>query len=102
MSNAAARVLELFLQTTKTGVTGVTHVTTGSVTPKKQAVTTATPVTCEKQQSPKVTATGEGLDGSPCDARVTIVEGDANAPRAWAEAVARLDPEKPPAGGRSH
>ena len=36
MANAAARVLELFLETPTRGVTGVTHVTGRSVTPKNQ------------------------------------------------------------------
>ena len=58
MSNAARRVLELFLQTPKHGVTGVTGVTRPFVTPKKPMVTPVTPVTYEKQPSP-----GEGVTG---------------------------------------
>jgi hypothetical protein len=40
-----------------------------------------------------------GLDGcvDAGDERAAIVEYDASAPRAWAEALARLDPNKPPA-----
>jgi hypothetical protein len=45
MSDAVARVLELFRQTSKRGVTGVTHVTGRQVTPKSSMVTPVTPVT---------------------------------------------------------
>ena len=58
MSNAARRVLELFLQTPKQGVTGVTGVTRPFVTPKNPMVTPVTPVTYQKQHSP-----GEGVTG---------------------------------------
>jgi hypothetical protein len=51
MSNAARRVLELFLRPAKQGVTGVTHVTGHSVTPKNQAVTMVTSVTYQRQHS---------------------------------------------------
>jgi hypothetical protein len=32
--------------------------------------------------------------------RAAIIEYDGGAPRAWAEALARLDPNKPPSGIR--
>lgn len=90
MGDAAARVLELFLQPTKQGVTGVTHVTGHSVTPKSRAVTTVTPVTYVK---PSVE------HGGSRDARSWRFNApgqDAGAPRAWTEALARLDPTTPP------
>jgi hypothetical protein len=103
MSNAAARVLELFLRTPKQGVTGVTQVTEGSVAPDTPMVTPVTPVTYQKQQSLK-----EGVTGAPLNApaapdervinfeeRAAIIKYDGGAPRAWAEALARLDPNKP-------
>jgi hypothetical protein len=55
MSNAARRVLELFLHPPKRGVTGVTSVTavTGPfVTLGNPMVTPVTSVTCQKQHSP--------------------------------------------------
>ena len=52
MSNAARRVLELFLQAPKRGVTGVTDVTRAFVTLKNPMITLVTPVTCQKQHSP--------------------------------------------------
>jgi hypothetical protein len=52
MSNAARRVLELFLQPPKRGVTGVTGVTKPFVTPKNSMITPVTPVTCQKQDPP--------------------------------------------------
>ena len=58
MSNAARRVLELFLQTPKRGVTGVTGVTRPFVTPKNPMVTPVTPVTYQKQHSPGDLVTG--------------------------------------------
>jgi hypothetical protein len=104
MSNAAARVLELFLQTPKQGVTGVTHVTRGSVTPENPMVTLVTPVTYQKQQSLKEAVTGAPLNAPAApdervidfEDRAAIIEYDGGAPRAWAEALARLDPNNPP------
>src|SRR5260370_22635981 len=51
MSNATRRVLELFLQLPKRGVTGVTGVTNPIVTP-------VTPATHQKQRSPVESARG--------------------------------------------
>ncbi len=104
MSNAAARVLELFLRTRKQGVTGVTHVTGRSVTYKGSAVTMVTPVTYQKQQGeePNVTSTQSDSNNAEqtsiinFEERAAIAEYDGGAPRAWAEALARLDLDKPP------
>ena len=94
MTNATARVLELFLQT-KRGVTGVTHVTDSWVTPERRAVTPVTPVTYQKR-APENAATGKGLGGAHSLGRqATIDEYDRGTPRAWAEAVSLLDPKKP-------
>jgi hypothetical protein len=101
MANAAARVLELFLETPNRGVAGVTHVTGRSVTPESQVVTTVTPVTYQGQQSQENGATDSQPDPSEqssirFEERAAIIEHDGGAPRAWAEALARLDPSKPP------
>jgi hypothetical protein len=87
MSNAAARVLELFLQTTSQGVTGVTHVTAYSVTSTSRAVTTVTPVTYAK---PSVDRNGSGSGSCTAPAH------DVGATRGWAAALARLDSARPP------
>ena len=90
MGNAAARVLELFLQTTKQGVMGVTGVTANLVTSTSQTVTTVTPVTYVKPSVER---------GGSHDARSWRFNAPghyADAPRAWTEALARLDPANPP------
>ena len=102
MSSAAARVLELFLQPSKTGVTGVTHVTRHSVTPKSRAVTTVTPVTCLKHQRRETAVTSEGSGRIHFEERAAIVEYDGGAPREWAEGFARLNPNQPPADVPPH
>ena len=66
------------------GVTGVTHVTANLVTSTSQAVTTDTPVTYAK---PSVKRDGRSFDAPT---------HDVGAPRAWAEALAQLDPTNPP------
>jgi hypothetical protein len=76
MSNAARRVLELFLHPPKRGVTGVTGVTRPFVTPEKPMVTSVTPVTYQKQDSPvedvtNVTAAPRtGAETMPSEARI--------------------------------
>jgi hypothetical protein len=102
MGNAAARVLELFLEKPKRGVTGVTHVTGRSVTPESQVVTTVTQVTYQKQQSQENDATHSQPDATEqssirFEERAAIIEYDGGAPRTLAEALAHLDPAKPPA-----
>ena len=52
MSNAARRVLELFLQPPKRGVAGVTDVTSPFATPENPTVTPVTSGTYQKQHSP--------------------------------------------------
>ena len=105
MSNAARRVLELFLQPPKRGVTGVTGVTERPfVTGEKPMVTPVTPVTYQKQHTRDKGVTSAQSDGLAhpeqlgvhFDERAGIIEFDGGAPRAWAEALARLDPNKPP------
>ena len=99
MSNAARRVLELFLQTQKQDVTGVTGVTIGLSGVKNGPVTPVAPVTSQKQHTPA----GEGVLGVTTapwsdteEERAAIIEYDGGAPRSWAEALARLDPKRPP------
>ncbi len=58
MSNAAHRVLELFLHPSNGGVTGVTGVTTPFVTLKNPMVTPVTSVTPQKQHSQVEGVTG--------------------------------------------
>jgi hypothetical protein len=87
MANAAARVLELFLETPNRGVTGVTHVTGRSVTLESQVVTTVTPVTYQRQQSQENGATDSQPDASErssvrFEERAAIIEYDGGAPRA--------------------
>lgn len=55
MGNATRRVLELFLQPPKRGVTGVTR---PFVTPKNPMVTSVTPVTYQNEHSPVEGVTG--------------------------------------------
>ena len=100
MSNAARRVLELFLQTPKRGVTGVTGVTKPIVTRKNPVITPVTPVTCQREHSPidgilAVTA-APGTFDFETEERAAIIEYDGGAPRLWAEALARLDRANPP------
>lgn len=66
MSNAARRVLELFLQPPRQGVTGATGVTTPFVTPKNPMVTPVTPVTPQKERSQV-----EGVTGVTVASRTT-------------------------------
>lgn len=99
MSNAARRVLELFLQTPKQDVTDVTGVTGPFLMPERPIVTPVTPVTSQKQHAPA----GEGVLGVTTapwsdteEERAAIIEYDGGAPRSWAEALARLDLKRPP------
>src|SRR6476646_2612232 len=98
MSDAVARVLELFRQTSKRGVTGVTHVTGRQVTPKSSMVTPVTPVTYENP-SPSivyVTQHAEGVSDA-CDVgeRAAIAIYDGGIPEVYAEAFARLQIAQP-------
>jgi hypothetical protein len=83
MSEAVARVIELFRQTAKRSVTGVTHVTGRQVTPKSSMVTPVTWVTPsnrsfpQERQSQNVTA----CVTNPHEAAVSV----------WTEGFARLD-----------
>jgi len=95
MSNAARRVLELFQRPPKTGVTDVTGVTRGFVTSESPIVTPVTPVTTQKPHSPSGGGTA-ALWGEEEEERAAIAEYDGGAPRSWGEALARLDPARPP------
>ena len=104
MSNAARRVLELFQQPPKpdvtdvTDVTGVTGVTTGFVTPENSKVTPVTPVTSQEWHSQfegRASATSAPWSEAE-EERAAVAEHDGGAPRVWAEALARLDPARPP------
>lgn len=100
MSNAARRVLELFLRTPIQGVTGVTHVTERLAAPKNPAVTPVTPVTCQTQRSGDQRETdvtpAPDMFAVDLEERAAIIEHDGGIPRSWAEALARLDPNRPP------
>ncbi len=97
MSNAARRVLELFLQSSNRGVTDVTVVTKPFVTSKNLMVTPVTSVTDLMQHSPieEVIGLTAAPWGEAEEERAAIIEYDGGAPRAWAEALARLDLNKP-------
>jgi hypothetical protein len=98
MSDAVARVLELFRQTSRRGVTGVTHVTRRQVTAKCSMVTPVTPVTYENP-SPSivyVTQNAEGVSDA-CDVgeRAAIAIHDGGIPEVYTEAFARLQIAQP-------
>jgi hypothetical protein len=95
-ANAAARVLELFLERPKRGVTGVTHVTGRSVTPESQPVTTVTPVTPEAREFEANGVTSSRESSIRYEERAPIIEHDGAVPRSWAEIMARLDRTNPP------
>jgi hypothetical protein len=98
MSNAARRVLELFRQTPIQGVTHVTGVTSQLVTPENPIVTSVTRVTPQKQCSQFEAAAGAtaALWSEAEEELAATAEYDGGAPRVWAEALARLDPARPP------
>jgi hypothetical protein len=98
VSDAVARVLDLFRQSPKRGVTGVTHVTKLKVTPKSSIVTPVTPVTCLNQSQP--TGHVSTLAGAPSDVydfeeRVAIAIYDGGIPEAYADAFAQLQIAQP-------
>jgi hypothetical protein len=95
MSNAAHRVLVLFQQPPKTGVTGVTGVTKNFVTPESSMVTPITPVTPHERRVQLEGGTTAAW-GEEEEERAAIAEYDGGAPRSWGEALARLDPARPP------
>ena len=98
MSDAVARVLELFRHTSKRGVTCVTHVTRRQVTPKTLMVTPVTPVTgkSRKQSIRYVTKWAEGVfDVYDLNERSAIAAYDGGVPETYAEAFARLQIAQP-------
>ena len=98
MSDAVARVLSLFRQSSKRGVTGVTHVTKPKVTPKSSMVTPVTPVTYLNQGQPTdyVSTLAWALsDVRDFDERVAIAIYDGGIPEAYAAAFAQLQIAQP-------
>jgi hypothetical protein len=81
-------------------ITGVTDVTGRLVTPKNPAVTSVTPVTCQQRYcgGQRVASVTAAPDKFPVELqeRAAVIEYDGGAPRTWAEALARLDPVRPP------
>jgi hypothetical protein len=98
MSNAARRVLQLFRQAPVQGVTDVTGVTSQLTTPENSTVTPVTPVTCQKRlrQFESAASVMAALWSDENNERAAIAEYDGGAPRSWGEALARLDPARPP------
>jgi hypothetical protein len=98
MSDAIARVLELFRQTSRRGVTGVTHVTGRQVTPKSPMVTPVTPVTHRNvgPSSGYVTKNRSAVfDAYDVNERSAIAIYDGGIPKVYAEAFARLQIAQP-------
>ena len=98
MSDAVARVLKLFRQTTKPGVTGVTHVTGRRVTPKSSMVTPVTPVTYANRTATTVYVAKRvevALNAIDIDERAAIAIHEGGVPEVYAEAFARLQTAQP-------
>jgi hypothetical protein len=98
VSDAVARVLDLFRQSSKRGVTGVTHVTKPKVTPKSSMVTPVTPVTYLNQGQPTdyvSTPAGAHTDVHDFDERAAIAIYDGGIPEAYAAAFAQLQIAQP-------
>lgn len=98
MSEAVARVLELFRQESRRGVTGVTHVTERQVTPKNSMVTLVTPVTCQNISPSGGHVTkqaGVDFDAHDVDERAAVAIYDGGIPEVYAEAFARLQIAQP-------
>ena len=83
MSDAVGRVLELFRQTPKRGVTGVRYVTGRRATPKSSLVTPVTWVTPSDRSFPH--------ERQSRDVTVRETNPHEAAVRVWAEGFARLD-----------
>lgn len=83
MSDAVARVLELFRQTPERGVTGVRYVTGRRATPKSSMVTPVTWVTPSDRSFPQ--------ERQSQDVTVRETNPHEAAVRVWAECFARLD-----------
>jgi hypothetical protein len=97
VSDAVARVLDLFRQSSKRGVTGVTHVTKPMVTPKSSMVTPVTPVTYLNKSQPThyVSPAAALSDVYDLDERAAIAIYDAGIPEAYAGAFAQLQIAQP-------
>lgn len=98
MSDAVARVLDLFRQSAEVGVTGVTHVTKSKVTARSSRVTPVTPATCLIRSSPEgyVAGRAEGqFEAFDVDERAAIAIHDGGIPDGYGEAFARLQTAQP-------
>src|ERR1700747_2199536 len=98
MSDAVARVLDLFRQSAKVGLAGVTNVTKSKVTARSSGVTPVTPATCPNRSPPEgyVTERAEGqLGACDIDERAAIAIHDGGIPVAYGEAFARLQCAQP-------
>jgi hypothetical protein len=98
VSDAVGRVLDLFRQSSKRGVTGVTHVTKPKVTPKSSIVTPVTPVAYLIQSQPTSyvpTLAGALSDVYDFEERAAIAIYDGGIPGAYADAFARLQIAQP-------
>jgi hypothetical protein len=97
VSDVVARVLDLFRQSSKRGVTGVTHVTKPMVTPKSSMVTPVTPVTYLNKSQPTdyVSPAGALSDVYDLDERAAIAIYDGGIPEAYATAFAQLQIAQP-------
>jgi hypothetical protein len=95
MSEAVARVLELFRQESRRGVTGVTYVTGRQVTPKSSMVT---PVTYQNVSPSEGSVTEQGnvvFGAYDVDERAAIAIYDGGIPEVYAVAFARLQIAQP-------
>jgi hypothetical protein len=98
VTDAVARVLDLFRQPSKRGVTTVTHVTEPQVTSKSSMVTPVTPVTYLNQSQPMdyvSTPAGTLPDVYDSDERAAIAIYDGGIPEAYADAFAQLQIAQP-------
>jgi hypothetical protein len=98
MSDAVARVLDLFRQSARLNVTGVAHVTKSNATPKTSMVTPVTPVTyqCRRSTAGYVTERVEAaLDADEVNERTAIAIHEGGVPEVYAEAFAHLQTAQP-------
>ena len=77
-----------------------THVQNVQIVQKSQSPLTSEHIEQIEQRRELVTAAQDDTWTDAEEERAAIIEYDGGAPRAWAEALARLDPSKPPSGVR--
>jgi hypothetical protein len=98
MSDAVARVLDLFRQSARLGVTDVAHVTARRATPKSSMVTPVTPVTYENRTATTGYVTKRlevALNAIEIDERAAIAIHEGGIPEIYAEAFAHLQTAQP-------